>query len=151
MCACTCVAEGSGVRRQAAVAQEAVGPLGAAAPVAAQRPVAAAVTRAAGPNPRRDPRPLLQVQRDAVQLQGADAAPEALLPGRRASCKRRRQGEETQPRQAVEAKRPPHRSALQPRTGCAFAPRCNTTASHSCKELEVLLGSEALFALRVRS
>jgi len=85
----TCMAEDSGVGRAAAVAVEAGGSLHAAAPVPAQRPVAAAVPRAAGPDPRRHRGPLLQVQGHAVQLQGADAAPEALLPGRRASWRQR--------------------------------------------------------------
>ena len=83
----TCVAEDSSVRRQAAVAVEAVDSLHTAAPVLAERAVAAAVTRAAGSDPGCDPGPLLQVQGDAVQLQRANAAPEALLPGRCASCK----------------------------------------------------------------
>jgi len=79
------MAEGSSVRRQAAVAVEAAGSLHAAALVLAERAVAAAVTRAAGLDPGGDLRPLLQVQGDAVQLQGADTTPEALLPGRCAS------------------------------------------------------------------
>ena len=83
----TCVAEDSSVRRQAAVAVEAVDSLHTAASVLAERAVAAAVTRAAGSDPGCDPGPLLQVQGDAVQLQRANAAPEALLPGRCASCK----------------------------------------------------------------
>ena len=78
------MAEDPGVGRLATVTVEAVCPLHTAAVVLAERAVAAAVTRAAGPDPGRDPGPLLQVQGDAVQLQGADAAPEALLPGRRA-------------------------------------------------------------------
>lgn len=72
------------VRREPTVALEAVDLLHAAAVVLAEGAVAAAVTRAARSDSRRDPRPLLQVQGDAVQLQRADAAPEALLPGRRA-------------------------------------------------------------------
>ena len=81
----TCLAEDPRVRRQAAVAVEAVVSLQAAALVPAEGAVAAAVARTAGPDPRCDPGPLLQVQGDAVQLQGANAAPEALLPGRRAA------------------------------------------------------------------
>ena len=86
----TCVAEDPGVRRQAAVTVEAVGSLHTAAVVEAERAVAAAVTRAAGLNPGCDLRPLLQVQSDAVHLQRANAAPEALLPGRCASWKQKR-------------------------------------------------------------
>lgn len=81
----TCAAEDSAEGRGAAVAAEASVSLQAAALVAAEGAVAAAVTRAPGSDPRCDPGPLLQVQRDSVQLQGADAATEALLPGRSAA------------------------------------------------------------------
>ena len=74
--------EGCGEGRRTAVTDKALGPLQAAAPVDAQRAVAAAVSRAAGPDPWGDSGPRLQVQGDPVQLQGAQAAPEALLPGR---------------------------------------------------------------------
>lgn len=78
----TSFAEGPGESRRAAVAGEAVGSLHAATPVLTEAAVAAAVTRASGPNTRSYLCPLLQVQRDAIQLQRADAAAEASLPGR---------------------------------------------------------------------
>ena len=77
--------EGSSEGRGAAVTGEALWPLLAAASVDAQRAVGAAVSGAAGPDPRGDGGPRLQVQGDPVQLQRAQAAPEALLPGRRAT------------------------------------------------------------------
>ena len=76
--------EGPGVGRRAAVAGETLAPLHTAALVAAQRTVAAAVAGAAGPDPRGDAGPLLQVLGLLVQPQRPDAAPEAFLPGRRA-------------------------------------------------------------------
>lgn len=81
----TSFTEGSGGGRRAAVAGEAAASLHAAPTVPAEGAVAAAVTRAPGPHARGYPRPLLQVQRDAVELQRADAATEAPLPGRRAA------------------------------------------------------------------
>ena len=80
--------EGSSEGRGAAVTGEALWPLLAAASVDAQRAVGAAVSGAAGPDPRGDGGPRLQVQGDPVQLQRAQAAPEALLPGRRAAWER---------------------------------------------------------------
>ena len=80
--------EGSGVGGGSTVAREAIGFLHAATLVPAEGPVAAAVARAARSDPGGDLGPLLQVQSDTVQLQGADAAQEALLSGRRASCQR---------------------------------------------------------------
>ena len=84
MC-CTCVTEDSSEGRQSTVTVEAAGSLHTAALVLAERAVAAAVTWAAGSNPWRDLRPLLQVQGDTVQLQRANTAPKSLLPGRCAS------------------------------------------------------------------
>jgi len=85
------MAEDAGVGGQATVAGEAPRFLHTAALVAAQRAVAAAVSGAAGPDPRGDPGPLLQVQGLSVQPQQADAAPEALLSGCCASLKNGRQ------------------------------------------------------------
>lgn len=82
MILCTSVAEGSYVSRQAAVAGEAVGSLHTATLVLAEGAVAAAVAWTSRPNPGGDVGSLLQVQRDAVQLQRADTTPKALLSGR---------------------------------------------------------------------
>lgn len=78
----TFFAEGPRKSRRATVTGEAVGSLHAATPVLAEGAVAAAVTRTSGPNARSYLCPLLQVQRGAIQLQRADAAAEAPLPGR---------------------------------------------------------------------
>ena len=78
--------EGSSEGGWTTVTGEPVGSLHTETPVLAERAVAAAVPRAAGPDPGGDLRPLLQVQGDAVQLQGADAAAETFLSGRSASC-----------------------------------------------------------------
>ena len=60
------MAEGPGVGRQATVAEESPGPLHTVAQVVAQRAVAAAVSGAAGPDPRGEAGPLLQVQSVSV-------------------------------------------------------------------------------------
>lgn len=78
----TSFAEGPRESRRATVTGEAVGSLHAATPVLAEGAVAAAVTWTSGPNTWSYLCPLLQVQRDAIQLQRADAAAEASLPGR---------------------------------------------------------------------
>lgn len=75
----TFLTEGSSVGREAAVTGEACVPLHTAATVLAQAPIAAAVSRTAGPHTGGDLRPLLQVQRLPVQLQGSDASQESLL------------------------------------------------------------------------
>lgn len=83
----TFVTKGSSEGRVPAVAGEAVLPLHTHPLVLTEGAVAAAVARAPGSDPRGDLGPSLQVQSDAVQLQGADASQEALLPGRRPPCR----------------------------------------------------------------
>lgn len=78
----TSFTKGSTEGRTAAVAGEAASSLRAAPAILAEGAVAATVTRAPGLHTGSDSRPLLQVQCDAVELQRADAAAEAPLPGR---------------------------------------------------------------------
>lgn len=79
------VTGGSTVGRLRAVAHVAVALLDAPPPVVAEAAGAAAVAGAPGADARRHLRPLLQVQADAVDGQGPDAAQEASLLGRRPS------------------------------------------------------------------
>lgn len=78
----TSFTEGSSEGRSAAVAGEAAPSLDAAPAIPAEGAVAATVTRATGLHTRSDSGPLLKVQCDAIELQRADAATEAPLPGR---------------------------------------------------------------------
>lgn len=82
----TFMAKGSSEGRLVAAARKPIGSFHTAAPVLAEAGVAAAVTRASRSNSWGDLCPLLQVQSDTVQLQRADAAQEAFLSGRGASC-----------------------------------------------------------------
>lgn len=82
----TFVTKGSSEGRVPAVAGKAVLPLHTYTLVLTEGAVAAAVARAPRSDPRGDLGPFLQVQSDAVQLQGANASQEAFLPGRRPPC-----------------------------------------------------------------
>lgn len=82
--------KGSCVGWLATVTWETTGSLHAAALVLAEWPVAAAVARAPRTDARGDLRPLLQVQSDAVQLKRTNAAQEAFLSRRSASCQRKK-------------------------------------------------------------
>lgn len=81
--------KGAGEGRQPAVAGEAVVSLHTHTLVLAEGAVAAAVARTPRSDPRGDLGPSLQVQSDAVQLQGANASQEAFLPGGRPTCQAR--------------------------------------------------------------
>lgn len=72
--------------RLPAVAGEAVLPLHTHTLVLAEGAVAAAVARAPRSDPRGDLSSSLQVQSDAVQLQGAYTPQEAFLPGGGPTC-----------------------------------------------------------------
>lgn len=74
ICFRTFMTEGSGVRREAAVAGEAVVILHTGAVILAQAAVAAAVSGTAGSHSGRHPRPLLQIQSLPVELQRTNAA-----------------------------------------------------------------------------
>lgn len=78
--------KGPGEGRRPAVAGKAVLPLHTHTLVLTEGAVAATVARAPRSDPWGDLGPFLQVQGDAVQLQGANAPQEAFLPGRGAPC-----------------------------------------------------------------
>lgn len=86
---CTFMTEGSSVGWLATVAGKTIGSLHTATLVLAEWAVTTAVAWASWSDPWGDPRPFLQVQSDAVQLQRADTAQKPFLPGCCASCQKK--------------------------------------------------------------